>query len=46
MDGADKTEGVVMGELYYVVIFCAFYSSVVSLSLWLTFGERVKVKIK
>ncbi len=35
-----------MGELYYVVVFCAFYSGIVGLSLWLTLTERVRVKIK
>ncbi len=35
-----------MGELYYVFVFCACYSSVVGLSLWLTLAERVEVKIK
>ncbi len=34
-----------MGELYYVFVFCAFYSSVVGLSLWLTLADRVKVKV-
>lgn len=35
-----------MNELYYVFAFCALYSSVVVLSLWMTIDTKVKVKVK
>lgn len=34
-----------MGDLYLVFIFCALYSGVVVLSLWMTFAERMRVKV-